>query len=278
MFRKLTRALKTRIRALAAGEDFPSIFTSELPSEQTVVDLFKGDWASRLPIAGVVSGSRPDLFEDARIHWFLEHVGAGIRGASVLELGPLEGAHSAMLEKAGAGQVVAIEANGRAYLKCLAVKEMLGLQRCRFLFGDFVKHMEQSSDTYDLGIACGVFYHLRDPHLSLKAMRRRVRGAVFLWTHYWTPEIRDSYPDLWKNFNGARTVELGGGHRLELHRHEYGSTVFRKGFFGGNSHYSEWMEKQGLFRAIESAGWKVVAQRDNSNANGPAVSCILEPA
>lgn len=276
MLDNVKRSAKFLARSIQAGQSFSSIFSSQPPSAQGVVDLFKGDWAAGLPLPGVVSGNRPDLFKDPRIQWFLDHVGPKIRNASVLELGPLEGAHSTMLEKAGAQEVLGIEANGRAYLKCLAVKELLDLKRCRFLYGDFVKYMAEPGPTFDLGIACGVFYHLRDPHLALQSLRNRVNGPVFLWTHYWVPEIQNRFPTLWRNFNGQRTVEFNG-HPVELHCHEYGTSVFAKGFFGGNARHSEWMEKESLLRTIESVGWRIVTSRDDSNEIGPAMSFILEP-
>ena len=53
----------------------------------------------------------------------------------MLELGPLEGAHTYMLDRAGASEVVAIEGNTRAFLKCLITKELLSMPSARFLVG-----------------------------------------------------------------------------------------------------------------------------------------------
>jgi len=280
MFKRIKRAVKHSLGSFRAGEAFPSIFSLEPPSDQCTVDLFKGDWAAQLPLPGVQTGNRPDLFEDPRIQWFLDYLNplGGVAGKSVLELGPLEGAHSTMLEKAGAGSILGIEANGRAYLKCLTVKELLGLHRCKFLYGDFVKYLDLQGPQFSLGIACGVFYHLRDPHKVLASLRKRVSGQTFLWTHYWTPRIQSEYPQLLRNFSAVRQAKLGDGSSITLHRCEYEASFFHKGFFGGNARYSEWLEKDDLFRAIRSAGWEIAAERDDSNPNGPAISCILEPA
>ena len=84
------------------------------PSDQTAIDIFDDSWSSHLPIEGTVSGSHP-LFADGRIETLIEQFGS-LKGLSVLELGPLEGGHSYMLEKAGA-HVTAIEANSSAYLR-----------------------------------------------------------------------------------------------------------------------------------------------------------------
>ena len=47
-------------------------------------------------------------------------------GKTVLELGPLEGAHTYQLHQRGAN-IVAVEASKQAYLKCLITKEIVGL-------------------------------------------------------------------------------------------------------------------------------------------------------
>src|SRR5688500_14163804 len=70
------------------------------PSPQTAADIFKGEWSSRLPVAGLESGGA-ELFNDERVKWGVEQIG-GVEGKTVLDLGPLEGGHSAMFERLGA--------------------------------------------------------------------------------------------------------------------------------------------------------------------------------
>ena len=83
------------------------------------------------------------------------------KGISVLELGPLEGGHAYMLEKAGVGSVLSIEANTRAFLKCLISKEIFGLNKCHFLLGDFTEYLNKLDEhiRFDLVFASGVLYH-----------------------------------------------------------------------------------------------------------------------
>jgi hypothetical protein len=71
------------------------------PSPQNALDIFKGEWASRLPghWASFHAGQIP-LFEDARVQWGIDQV-SGVRGRAVLELGALECGHTYMLEKNG---------------------------------------------------------------------------------------------------------------------------------------------------------------------------------
>ncbi len=71
------------------------------PSGQAALQIFDGEWSSKLPPPyDKVSGSS-ELFQDARIEWMLEVLG-GVKGLRVLELGPLEAGHTCMLERAGA--------------------------------------------------------------------------------------------------------------------------------------------------------------------------------
>src|SRR5579864_1325160 len=100
-------------------------YIGSAPSHQNALDIFRGQWSSRLPrpyenlTAGAIT-----LFEDGRVPWAIEKLG-GVRDKSILELGPLEGGHSYMLEKAGAKSVLALEANTNAFLRCLVTKEIL---------------------------------------------------------------------------------------------------------------------------------------------------------
>ncbi len=99
------------------------IYASEAPSPQLAVDIFAGEWSSRFPPGSDIDGGQAELFEDRRISWMIDQL-EGVEGLRILELGPLEGGHTYMLDRAGA-DVVAIEANQRAYLKCLITKEVL---------------------------------------------------------------------------------------------------------------------------------------------------------
>src|SRR4028119_854753 len=104
------------------------------PSPQNALDIFKGEWASCLPGSlSVLQAGKGQLFEDSRILWSVEQVGGGtIKGKKIIELGPLEAGHTYMMETLGADSITAIESNTRAYLKCLIIKELLGLKRSHF--------------------------------------------------------------------------------------------------------------------------------------------------
>src|SRR5215213_6466535 len=110
-------------------------YVRSAPSNQHALDIFKGEWAAILPAPfNDLRAGNLNLFYDNRAYWALNELG-GCQGQRVLELGPCEGQHSYMLEQWGAASITSIEANTRAYLKCLIVKEVLGLQRVHFLCG-----------------------------------------------------------------------------------------------------------------------------------------------
>ena len=62
-----------------------------------------------------------------------------------------------MLERAG-GDILSIEGNHGAFLRCLIVKNFLGL-KSKFLLGDF-SNFDISRDTFDTVVASGVLYHI----------------------------------------------------------------------------------------------------------------------
>ena len=151
----------------------------QVPSPENLVALFEDQWVSALP--GFPSGD-VGLFEDDRIRWAIDLAG-GVAGKRVLELGPLEGAHSYMLHRGGAAQVTAIEANTLCYVKCLLVQQLFDLDRVEFQLGNFVPWLETTDDAYDLVVAAGVLYHLADPVPVLDRLCQ-VSSEVYLWTHF----------------------------------------------------------------------------------------------
>jgi hypothetical protein len=254
----------------------PSHFSSAAPSTQGTLGIFEDGWADSATLLG--GGVPSGLYDDARIKWFLE-VSQGLTGKSVLELGPLEGAHTWMLEQAGARSITAVESNARAYLKCLVVKEVMGMHRAGFLFGDFMEFLRQNDEHFEAALACGVLYHLRDPHTLFPLLRSRCEGPVLLWTHYWNPTIQGRNPHLAKRLTSVREATLSTGKTVQFHRHDYERQVLSARFWGGNATYSEWMDRPGLEAAIEAGGWRIAetAFDEPDHVNGPSVAMLLQP-
>ena len=185
-----------------------------------------------------------------------------------------------MLDRAGAKSVTAIEANGNAWLKCLAVKETIGIPSAKFLLGDFVKHLAESADQFDVCIACGILYHLHNPQDLFTLLRKRCNGPIMLWTMIWSEQIQAAHPILHKAFKGVRTATLSNGKAIQLHRHEYGQSIFTSTFWGGNASYSEWMSREDLIASVEAAGYQIqeIAFDEPNHPNGPALAMILVPS
>lgn len=244
-----------------------SKFNLSAPTAQGVVDLFKGHWASDLSqvVPGVVSGPT-GLFSDPRVGFAVRQFAGpegDLRGQRVLELGPLEAAHTHQLERSGA-DVLAVEANTEAYMKCLIVKELTGLTRARFLYGDFVEYLRTArAERFDLIFCCGVLYHMNDPLALIEAMAART-DRIFVWTHYFgdgTPA-----PSI------AERVERNG-HCYIYHRRlnvDRASDVY----WGGGRPSSALLARDDIFRAFADQGLihSTVHQDELDHPGGPCFS------
>jgi hypothetical protein len=246
-------------------------FATAAPSPQTAVDAVSIAWASRLPLPGVTAG-QVELFDDARVKWAIDTLG-GVDGARCLELGPLEGGHSYMLEKAGAEAIVAVEANRDAYLKCLIVKELLSLRRCSFLCGDVVEYLKATEERFDACWCAGILYHMVEPVQLIELVSLRA-SRLYMWTHYYDaaklPEQRRGHPFA----NGQVSESIHRGYRHRLHRHEYGAATWLRGFWGGTRSYSNWMTLEDILGALEHFGWGEVRSEMEDHENGPAVRLV----
>jgi hypothetical protein len=249
-------------------------YVKTAPSNQNAIDIFAGEWASKFPppFDGLKTGGIP-LFQDSRLAWALERLG-GVQGQNVLELGPLEGGHSYMLEKAGAAVITAVEANTRAYLKCLVAKEILNLSRSRFLAGDFIEYLAGSKQHFDLIVASGVLYHMKDP-LKLLELIAKHTDRMYMWTHYYDKAIIDAKPYLRSKFLSEESVQLGG-QTVTLHRHDYQTMLVEKTFCGGSEEYSKWLTHESLFAALRAYGFTdfEYSFENPDHPHGPALSFV----
>lgn len=248
-------------------------YVATAPSPQNAVDIFAGEWSSALPdpLGHVAAGAIP-LFTDDRVEWALGHLG-GVSGRSVLELGPLEGGHTYMLLGAGA-TVTAIEAQTRAYLKCLIAKELLGMTGARFLLGDFMAYLRDEPEHVDVCFASGVLYHMRDPVETI-ALLAEVADHLFLWTHVYDEAVIRASELLSPRFTTSERAEYQGFAHT-LHRFDYASALHSKAFCGGSAVSSNWLTRADLLAALDHFGWRVVATGydDPNHPHGPALAIV----
>lgn len=251
--------------------DVLDTFVRATPSPQAPVDLFVGEWSSSLPDhLEVVAGDLP-LFADTRIDWMLTQAG-DIKGWKVLELGPLEGGHTYQLSNAGA-RVTAVESNTRAYLKCLVVKELLGIVDSRFLLGDFAPYLEAlSGDRYDLVVASGVLCHAANP-LRLLELLSLTSDRLALSTHYYDAGIIAAVPRLSRHFTAPPVTRRFYGRDLPLHRRDYLEDDGSDGFCQGPESHGFWMEHDDLLAVLGLLGYSDVriGADDRTHPHGPRV-------
>ena len=263
-------------KASSTGEtSILDAYVHEAPSGEAALKIFEGEWSSKLPppYDGITGSS--ELFEDARIHWMLDVLG-GVKGFRVLELGPLEAGHTTMLENAGAEAITAVEGNTRAFLKCLIVKEVLGLERSRFLCGDLQAYLADCTDRFDLCLASGVLYHMRLPVEVLTDMAA-VSDRLVVWTHYYDPAIVVDWPDVAAHFR-AHTTRTVGDLEFTEHRYEYNTALDWKGFCGGSAHYANWLERDTILECLRRAGFSSIEIGfDEPRAkHGPAFAFVAQ--
>jgi hypothetical protein len=254
----------------------PSPYATQAPSAQQTIDLFRGKWASRMPapLGDCVAGQAP-LFEDPRVDWAVENfarLGTDIGTSTVLEVGPLEGGHTYGLIRRGARSVTAIEAHPEAFLKCLVLKELLGMERVNFLYGDAVPFLRSIGHAYDVGFASGFLYHMANPVEFLELLCRRTR-IIFLWTVYWDPAFSRDHPG---RPAGTAGVEKGShaGFGHTLHRHDYGANLDFGQFWGGPESHSNWMEKDEILAALAHFGFTRQIVELEANPNGCALRVV----
>jgi hypothetical protein len=248
------------------------------PTHQNAVDIFKGEWSSSLPTQDepLQSGGIP-LFADDRLAWALDRFG-GIAGNTVLELGPLEGGHSFMLERAGASQIIAIEANASAFLKCLISKEIFNLQRVSFKLGDFVEYLRTNTAHFDAGIACGVLYHMLNP-LELLALLSKTVDRLFVWTHYYDEQIIQSNAALSPRFRRSQRCSFED-REVKGYRQEYQAALEWSGFCGGSAETSVWLTREDIITSTEHFGLRIVdiAFDEPRHPNGPCFAFVAKRA
>ena len=251
--------------------DIADRFVTVAPTQQNALDIFKDEWSSAMPAATgfTTQPGHAGLFQDPRIVWMEQKLGS-VRGSIVLELGPLEGGHTYMIEKMGAKSVLAIESNQRAYLKCLIIKEAFDLKVSRFLLGDFNHYLQATKEPVDIIVASGVLYHMTDPVALLESMARLSKN-VMIWTHYYDEEAINKRPDLAHKFAAPQIIRkdhVVGRSSVQ----SYYDALEWAGFSGGTAPTSVWLEKKLILDLLELFGFReVFVEFDQpDHPNGPA--------
>jgi len=252
----------------------PIRYEESAPSEQNALDLFPGQWTSK--VIGFNGPGSAELFNDPRIKWVENELGS-LDDLQVLELGPLEGGHTYMLEKAGS-VVLGIESNIDAFLRCLIVKNTLNLN-AKFVLGDFTKSFGPR-EKFDLVVASGVLYHMTNP-IELLENLARVSDKLFLWTHFYEPDISKWAPHLQSMIGTKWRPEDIRNYKLKdisvrVVPQFYDDALGWNGFCGGPEIGSSWIYREDLLSALKVLGFNDIRISFESydHTNGPSF-CIL---
>ena len=245
-------------------------YEASFPTNQNAIDAVPG-WSTALPAEFNTVAGLLKTYSDERIEWAAACYG-DLQDANVLELGPLEAGHTIQLERLGA-RVTGIEANKLAYMRCLIVKEIVGLTKAKFKLGDFMKWLELSDQTYDLIVASGVLYHLGDP-LRFIDLAAKSSKVLYLWTHF----VHDDMMPVGDPRRGVlvKTPALVDFHGtpLRLYRRTYASAQANDSFNGGMIDTHSWMHRDDILEALRLVGFSDIrtAQERADHPNGPCFS------
>jgi len=225
---------------------------STVPKDENAIDIFKGHWITPLnENLSAFHTSDLSAFPDQRVVWACSEIG-DIAGYSVLELGPLEAADTCVLEHCGAASILSVEPSTKSFLKCLIVKELGPLTRTQFLCGDYLEFLRHNSSSFDLCVASGVLYRVINP-VELLARCARASDRLYLWTHYYDPEILSKSDGLFGQFSAG--TEIGfEGFRCTAYEHRQ-ETANWHGFHHGSVNFSFWMTREDILACLRCFGF-----------------------
>lgn len=251
---------------ISANVDYPKSLNElshNLPSVESAFALDDLVWEHFTfdPLNHTLSANR----ETRSLLTMVNDLSGGLKGASVLELGPYEGYDTAYLEKLGVSDITAIEGNPRNLIKCLIVKNYYQLNKSQFMLGDFTKHLADTNKRYDFILASGVLYHLLDPFTALENITK-LTNSIAICTTYFHPSLQ-----FFKFTGNTREVNFPGLDPLILHeRTNTSQTNSKKHGMNQNA----WMfTTDGLFKYLEYKGfsYQVLNKREDRKLGAPRI-------
>jgi hypothetical protein len=261
--------------AIHAADSALDEYIVRMPNSQNAIDVLPG-WNHALPPHVDATAGHAAFYNDPRIFWALEQFGS-IRDRKILELGPLEAAHTYMLDLHAPKFIHAVEANKLSFLRCLVVKELLEFKHAKFFLGDFLLWLENAPTHYDLIIASGVLYHMQDPVRLLELLAKR-SDAFYLWTHYASEVMMPPSDPRRSAFVGPTEIRQHHGIPIHLHRRSYHEAWRNKSFCGGTHDLHCWIEKDDIVTLIRALGFDDlrIAHDDPTHQHGPSFSVFAQ--
>lgn len=243
------------------------------PTYQNAIDALPG-WSSAFPSHLNLSAGAHPLFADTRITWALERYGS-IEGKKVLEVGPLEGMHTYMLNAQRPSRIDAVEANRLCFLRCLVTRDILNIDRSRFLLGDIQAWLAESEEVYDFAFASGVLYHMADPAGFLQKISARA-NALYIWTHYFDEQAMPPSDVRRTPFSGRVEIKDVDGSSIRYYERSYNHANSNPSFCGGMKDRHFWLHRDDIMLLLKKFGYdEVLVQADEPNhSGGPCFSLL----
>jgi len=143
--------------------------------------------------------------------------------------------------------------------------------------------MDFSTQNYDLIMASGILYHLKQPVDFIYKISPATK-RLFIWTHCFEPDL-----SLWNtslqtllregkwDYKNITTKNIGG-HQYRLVKQSYGVAIDWNGFCGGTDTFSHWIYKQDLLNLLKWNGFgKIEVAFDAvDHPNGPSFCLYCE--
>jgi 2-polyprenyl-3-methyl-5-hydroxy-6-metoxy-1,4-benzoquinol methylase len=184
-------------------------------------------------------------------------------GTEFLDLGCLEGYFSFESARHGAN-VLGIDGKIINLKKCEFVKSVLGVGNVRFALDDAMAVTQAKYGTFDVVLALGLLYHLRDPFTFVANMAEICRRFLVLDTHI---TLVDQPPVI----KGKWRPELSDLHDLEFGGKTYAGRLYRE-FTPGTEQvekdlsstaslsddYSVWLTEESLVAILRDAGFEQI--------------------
>lgn len=270
----LQSRLLAKLKGLFSPPEAPEGFSQyemRLPQHQNAIDALPG-WNSSFPQELNLTAGTIPLFADDRIFKMLEAVGA-LEGKTVLEVGPLEGMHTYILNQRRPAHIDAIEANKQCFMRCLVTKEILKLDRAVFYLGDIQNWLQASEHIYDLTLASGVLYHMPDPGEFLRLLAEHSR-SLFLWTHYYDEHVMPKADVRHTPFSGNMDVRTIAGLDVRYFERSYQFANMSASFCGGMKDRHYWMHREDILKLLTHLGFQdiVVQSEEPLHTGGPCFS------
>jgi tRNA (mo5U34)-methyltransferase len=140
-----------------------------------------GPWFHNLDLAGIQTAPQHFLGDYPRVKWqrFADALPADLRGQTVLDIGCNGGFYAIEMKRRGADRVVGIDSDAMYLAQARFATEVIGVDI--ELHQLSVYDVARLSETFDLVLFMGVFYHLRHPLLALDLIHEHVARNLLVF-------------------------------------------------------------------------------------------------